>query len=67
MNFECYRCIVPYPARNQYELDLRMNDLLYVHQKHSDGWLKATHERTGRNGLIPVAFVERLHGSSATA
>ncbi|XP_055335790.1 uncharacterized protein LOC129586531 [Paramacrobiotus metropolitanus] len=63
VNFECYRCIAPYPARNHYELDLRLNDLLYVHQKHSDGWMKATHERTGRNGLIPTAFVERLHGS----
>ncbi|GAU98505.1 hypothetical protein RvY_09642 [Ramazzottius varieornatus] len=59
--FECYRCVTPYPARNHYELDLHLNDLLYVHQRHSDGWMKATHERTGRNGLIPVAFVERLH------
>ncbi|OQV15120.1 putative E3 ubiquitin-protein ligase SH3RF1 [Hypsibius exemplaris] len=66
-NFECYRCVTPYPAKNHYELDLHLNDLLYVHQKHSDGWMKATHERTGRNGLIPIAFVERLHGSVSSS
>ncbi|XP_008204006.1 E3 ubiquitin-protein ligase SH3RF3 isoform X2 [Nasonia vitripennis] len=53
-----FRCIVPYPPNSEFELELRVGDIIYVHKKRDDGWYKGTQQRTGRTGLFPASFVE---------
>ncbi|XP_018572961.1 SH3 domain-containing RING finger protein 3 isoform X3 [Anoplophora glabripennis] len=55
---ERFRCIAPYPPNSEYELELQVNDIIYVHKKRDDGWYKGTQQRTGRTGLFPASFVE---------
>ncbi|XP_022256645.1 SH3 domain-containing RING finger protein 3-like, partial [Limulus polyphemus] len=55
---ERFRCIVPYPPNSEYELELKIGDVVYVHKKRDDGWYKGTLQRTGRVGLFPASFVE---------
>ncbi|XP_066999315.2 E3 ubiquitin-protein ligase SH3RF3 [Anabrus simplex] len=55
---ERFRCIVPYPPNSEYELELQVGDIIYVHKKRDDGWYKGTQQRTGRTGLFPASFVE---------
>ncbi|XP_037976198.2 E3 ubiquitin-protein ligase SH3RF3 isoform X2 [Plutella xylostella] len=55
---ERYRCIVPYPPNSEYELELQLDDIVIVHKKRADGWLRGTHQRTGRSGLFPASFVQ---------
>ncbi|XP_063239951.1 E3 ubiquitin-protein ligase SH3RF3-like isoform X2 [Bacillus rossius redtenbacheri] len=57
---ERFRCIVPYPPNSEYELELRVGDIIHVHKKRDDGWYKGTQQRTGRTGLFPASFVECL-------
>lgn len=53
-----FRCITPYPPNSEYELELRVGDVVYVHKKRDDGWYKGTLHRTGKTGLFPASFVE---------
>ncbi|XP_044003201.1 E3 ubiquitin-protein ligase SH3RF3 isoform X2 [Aphidius gifuensis] len=53
-----FRCIVPYPPNSEFELELRVGDIIYVQKKRDDGWYKGTLQRTGRSGLFPASFVE---------
>ncbi|XP_076273792.1 SH3 domain containing ring finger posh isoform X8 [Rhynchophorus ferrugineus] len=55
-----FRCIAPYPPNSAFELELQVNDIIYVHKKREDGWYKGTQQRTGKTGLFPVSFVERF-------
>lgn len=55
---ERFRCIAPYPPNSEYELELQVNDIIYVHKKREDGWYKGTQQRTGRTGLFPASFVD---------
>lgn len=55
---ERFRCIAPYPPNTEYELELHVNDIIYVHKKRDDGWYKGTQQRTGKTGLFPASFVE---------
>ncbi|KAK7077034.1 E3 ubiquitin-protein ligase sh3rf3 [Halocaridina rubra] len=55
---ERFRCIVPYPPNSDYELELQLGDIIYVHKKRDDGWYKGTLQRTGKTGLFPASFVE---------
>lgn len=55
---ERFRCIVPYPPNSEYELELKVGDIVYVHKKREDGWYKGTLQRTGKTGLFPASFVE---------
>lgn len=55
---ERFRCIAPYPPNSEYELELQVNDIIYVHKKREDGWYKGVQQRTGRTGLFPASFVE---------
>ncbi|ERL94486.1 hypothetical protein D910_11763 [Dendroctonus ponderosae] len=55
---ERFRCITPYPPNSDYELELQLNDIIYVHKKREDGWFKGTQQRTGKTGLFPASFVE---------
>ncbi|XP_049837601.1 E3 ubiquitin-protein ligase SH3RF2 isoform X1 [Schistocerca gregaria] len=55
---ERFRCIVPYPPNSEFELELQVGDIIYVHKKRDDGWYKGTQQRTGRTGLFPASFVE---------
>ncbi|XP_054261810.1 E3 ubiquitin-protein ligase SH3RF1 isoform X2 [Macrosteles quadrilineatus] len=55
---ERFRCIVAYPPNSEYELELRVGDVIYVHRKREDGWYKGTQQRTGKTGLFPASFVE---------
>ncbi|XP_034952634.1 E3 ubiquitin-protein ligase SH3RF3 isoform X3 [Chelonus insularis] len=55
---ERFRCIVPYPPNSEFELELRVGDIIHVHKKRDDGWYKGTQQRTGRTGLFPASFVE---------
>lgn len=50
--------MVPYPPQSEAELELKIGDTVYVHNKRSDGWYKGTLERTGKTGLFPSTFVE---------
>jgi E3 ubiquitin-protein ligase SH3RF len=49
---------VPYPPNSEYELELQIGDIVYVHKKREDGWFKGTLQRTGKTGLFPGPFVE---------
>ncbi|XP_014229532.1 SH3 domain-containing RING finger protein 3 isoform X3 [Trichogramma pretiosum] len=53
-----FRCIVPYPPNSEFELELQIGDIIYVHKRRDDGWYKGTQQRTGRTGLFPASFVE---------
>ncbi|CAG9856076.1 unnamed protein product [Phyllotreta striolata] len=55
---ERFRCIAPYPPNSEFELELQVNDIIYVHKKREDGWYKGTQQRTGKTGLFPSSFVE---------
>ncbi|XP_065201174.1 E3 ubiquitin-protein ligase SH3RF3-like isoform X2 [Planococcus citri] len=55
---ERYRCIAPYPPNSEFELELRVDDIIFVHKKREDGWYKGTLQRNGRTGLFPASFVE---------
>ncbi|CAG9759849.1 unnamed protein product [Ceutorhynchus assimilis] len=55
---ERFRCTTPYPPNSEYELELQINDIIYVHKKREDGWYKGTQQRTGKTGLFPASFVE---------
>lgn len=55
---ERFRCIVPYPPNSEYEIELKVGDVIYVHKKRDDGWYKGTLQRTGKTGLFPASFVE---------
>ncbi len=55
---ERFRCVVPYPPNSQYELQLQIGDIVYVHKKRDDQWFKDTLQRTGKTGLFPGPFVE---------
>lgn len=55
---ERFRCIAPYPPNSEYELELQVDDIIYVHKKREDGWYKGVQQRTGRTGLFPASFVE---------
>lgn len=57
--FRC-RCIVAYPPNSEYELELRVGDILYVHKIRQDGWYRGTLLRTGKSGLFPSSFVEKI-------
>lgn len=53
-----FRCIVPYPPNSEYELELKVDDIVIVCKKRGDGWYKGTLQRTGRTGLFPASFVQ---------
>ncbi|RVE46318.1 hypothetical protein evm_009037 [Chilo suppressalis] len=55
---ERFRCIVPYPPNSEYELELKVDDIVVVSRKRGDGWYKGTLQRTGRTGLFPASFVQ---------
>lgn len=55
---ERFRCVVPYPPNSEYELELKVGDIVYVHKKREDGWYKGTLLRTGKTGLFPASFVD---------
>lgn len=55
-----YRCKEPYPAQHVIELDLSVGDIVYVTKKREDGWFKGTLQRSGKTGLFPGSFVEKL-------
>lgn len=55
-----FRCITPYPPNSDFELELRVGDIIYVHKKRDDGWYKGTLQRNGRTGLFPASFVEAV-------
>ncbi|CAG9571646.1 unnamed protein product [Danaus chrysippus] len=55
---EKFRCIVPYPPNSEYELELKVDDIVLVCKKRGDGWYKGTLQRTGRTGLFPASFVQ---------
>ncbi|XP_060869809.1 E3 ubiquitin-protein ligase SH3RF3 isoform X3 [Metopolophium dirhodum] len=59
-NFKRCRCIVAYPPNSEYELELRVGDILYVHKIRQDGWYRGTLLRTGKSGLFPSSFVEKI-------
>ncbi|XP_050524794.1 E3 ubiquitin-protein ligase SH3RF1 isoform X2 [Daktulosphaira vitifoliae] len=54
------KCIVAYPPNSEYELELRVGDILYVHKIRQDGWYRGTLLRTGKSGLFPSSFVEKI-------
>ncbi|XP_050672854.1 E3 ubiquitin-protein ligase SH3RF3 isoform X2 [Leptidea sinapis] len=55
---ERFRCIAPYPPNSEYELELKVDDIVIVCKKRGDGWYKGTLQRTGRTGLFPASFVQ---------
>ncbi|XP_056012715.1 E3 ubiquitin-protein ligase SH3RF3-like isoform X3 [Ostrea edulis] len=57
---EKYRCKEPYPAQHVIELDLMVGDIVYVTKKREDGWFKGTLQRSGKTGLFPGSFVEKV-------
>lgn len=55
---ERFRCITAYPPNSEYEIELRVGDVVYVLKKRDDGWYKGTLHRNGKTGLFPASFVE---------
>jgi len=55
-----YRCVVPFPSNSEYEIDLNIGDVVTLVKKREDGWCKGTHHRTGKTGLFPASFVEKI-------
>jgi len=57
---EKYRCVVPFPASSEFEIDLSLGDVVTLVKRRDDGWCKGTHHRTGKTGLFPASFVEKI-------
>jgi len=57
---ERYRCIVAFPASSDYEIDLQHGDVISLVKRRDDGWCKGTLHRTGKTGLFPASFVEKI-------
>jgi len=57
---ESYRCIVPFPASSEYEVSLQLGDVVTLVRRRPDGWCKGTHHRTGKTGLFPASFVDKI-------
>jgi len=57
---ERYRCVVPFPASTQYEIGLEVGDVISLVKKRDDGWCKGILHRTGKTGLFPLSFVDRI-------
>jgi len=57
---ERYRCIVAFPASSEYEIDLQHGDVISLVKRRDDGWCKGTLHRTGKTGLFPASFVEKI-------
>ncbi|XP_055372480.1 E3 ubiquitin-protein ligase SH3RF3 [Condylostylus longicornis] len=55
-----FRCIVSYPPNSEFELELNVGDIVFVHRKQKNGWYKGTHSKTNKTGLFPASFVEPL-------
>ena len=55
-----YRATMPFPASSQYELELKMGDVVIMNRIREDGWCKGTLERSGQTGLFPLSFVEKI-------
>lgn len=55
-----YRCVVSFPASTEFELDLQEGDIISLVKKRQDGWCKGILHRTGKTGLFPASFVERV-------
>ncbi|XP_037948371.1 E3 ubiquitin-protein ligase SH3RF1 [Teleopsis dalmanni] len=53
-----YRCVVPYPPNSDFELELHVGDIIYVHRKQKTGWYKGLNARSNKVGLFPASFVE---------
>lgn len=51
-------CIVPYPPNSEFELELNVGDIVFVHKKRDNGWFKGSLARTGKIGLFPASFVQ---------
>lgn len=56
--FHRFKCIFPYPPNSEFELELAVGDIVYVHKKRDNGWYKGTHQKNGKVGLFPSSFVE---------
>ena len=39
------RCVVPFPASTEYEIDLQLGDVLTLVKRRDDGWCKGTLHR----------------------
>ena len=57
---EKHRCIMAYPASSEFELDLKEGDVVMVQKKREDGWWKGLQERTGKSGLVPAIFLQKI-------
>ncbi|XP_023322366.1 putative uncharacterized protein DDB_G0271606 [Eurytemora carolleeae] len=57
---ERYRCVVPFPASSDYEIELQVGDVISLVKRREDGWCKGILHRTGKTGLFPSSFVERV-------
>lgn len=55
-----YRVLDSYPAYSDMELALNLGDIIFVHKKREDGWYKGTSHMSGKTGLFPGSFVEKL-------
>ena len=55
-----YRATIPFPASSQYELELKMGDVIIMNKIREDGWCKGTLQRSGQTGLFPLSFVEKI-------
>jgi len=55
-----YRCIVAFPASSEYEIELQLGDVISLVKRREDGWCKGTLHRTGKTGLFPASFVEKI-------
>jgi len=55
-----YRCIVAFPASSEYEIELQLGDVISLVKRRDDGWCKGTLHRTGKTGLFPASFVEKI-------
>ncbi|GMT21544.1 hypothetical protein PFISCL1PPCAC_12841, partial [Pristionchus fissidentatus] len=53
-----YRALYPYSPVNEDELELRVDDIIFVVERCDDGWFIGTLLRTGQFGTFPGNFVE---------
>lgn len=55
-----YRCTVAFPASSEYEIELQLGDVISLVKRRDDGWCKGILHRTGKTGLFPASFVEKI-------
>ncbi|TPX30544.1 hypothetical protein SmJEL517_g05923 [Synchytrium microbalum] len=62
---EEWRCVEPFIPRLRDEIEILRDDVVVLEERFDDGWGCGTNQRTGQNGVFPMALFEPKTASCA--